>query len=73
MHGFEVRGRKRCLDIRFTTFVRPHHTQRPTHCLNLLEHTHTHTETHIHTDIDTHPETLTLPQLTRLEHFTLNT
>ena len=31
-----------------------HHTQRPTHCLNLLRRAHTHTETHIHTDIDTH-------------------
>ena len=50
--------------------IHTHHTQRPTHCLNLLEHTHTHTETHIHTDIDTHTETHTLPQHT--EHLTDN-
>ena len=45
-------------------FERPHHTQTPTHCLNL--HEHTHTQTHFHTDIDTRTETHTLPQLTRL-------
>ena len=53
-------------------FGRPHHTQTPTHCLNL--HEHTHTQTHFHMDIDTRTEAHTLPQLTRLHtsHCTLN-
>ena len=50
-----------------------HITHRDPRTASTSSDTHTHTETHIHTDIDTHTETHTLPQLTRLKHFTLNT
>ena len=42
------------------------HTQRPTHCLNLLGDTHTDRDSYTHKHRYTHTETHTLPQLTRL-------